>query len=110
VLETEGPGKINAELYELKMPGQLLGKEVVDNKARRIGVVRNLRISLPPVKTELIVKGLDVEFAINTENVATVGSVIQLNTIVKEAEEIEIHDILRLRREIWDEIKTYFEG
>ncbi|MHA1409468.1 MAG: hypothetical protein ACTSQY_03960 [Candidatus Odinarchaeia archaeon] len=109
-MESEDIGKVSAELYELKMPGELLGKEVVDSKARRIGVVRNLRITLPPVKTELIIKGLDIEFTVNTDNIATVGSVIQLNIVVKEAEEIEIHDILRLRREIWDEIKAYFEG
>lgn len=109
-MQADEAKKVSAELYELKMPGQLLGKEVVDAKARRIGVVRNLRVSIPPIKTELIVKGLDVEFAVNMENIATVGSVIQLNIMIKEAEEIEIHDILRLRKEIWDEIKSYFEA
>ena len=108
-MEIEESEKITTELYELKMPGQLLGKEVVDSKARRIGVVRSLRVSLPPLKSEIIVKGLGVEFLSNVENIMTVGSVIQLNTYVKEAEEIEIHDILRLRREIWDEIRSYFE-
>ena len=109
-MQTEDAKKISAELYELTMPGQLIGKEVVDSKARRIGVVRNLRVSIPPIKTEMIVKGLDVEFPVNIENISTVGTVIQLNIAVKEAEEIEIHDILKLRKEIWDEIKNCFES
>ncbi len=100
--------KLETEFYELRMPGYILGKEVVDSKARRIGIVRSLRLSIPNFKAELIIKGLDVEFPVDIENVVAVGSVIQLRNVVKEAEEVEIHDILRLRKEVWDEIKNYF--
>jgi sporulation protein YlmC with PRC-barrel domain len=88
---------IEAELYELSMPGRLLGKEVLDNRARRIGIVRSIRIGLHPTRSELIVKGAEV----------AVGTVVQLNSVVKDAEEIEVHDVLRLQKEVLDDIRSY---
>ncbi|MGV9169081.1 MAG: hypothetical protein ACOC38_03970, partial [Promethearchaeia archaeon] len=69
---TEGETKpsIEAELYELSMPGRLLGKEVLDSRARRIGIVRSIRISLHPTRSELIVKGAEVEFPVDFEKIA----------------------------------------
>jgi hypothetical protein len=42
----EPKASIEAELYELSMPGRLIGKEVLDNRARRIGIVRSQRLML----------------------------------------------------------------
>ena len=100
---------IESELYELSMPGKIIGKEIFDNRARRIGIVRNIRLSLAPLKVELIVKGLEVEFPIDIQDVETVGSVIQLKTIAKEAEEIDIRDVIRLQKEVWDDIRSYLK-
>ncbi|MFO7836133.1 MAG: hypothetical protein ACOC3C_02225 [Candidatus Thorarchaeota archaeon] len=109
---TEGETKpsIEAELYELSMPGRLLGKEVLDSRARRIGIVRSIRISLHPTRSELIVKGAEVEFPVDFEKIAEVGTVVQLNSVVNEAEEIEVHDVIRLQKEVLDDIKAYLGG
>ena len=98
---------IEAELYELNMPGRLLGKEVLDNRARRIGIVRSIRIALHPTRSELIVKGAEVEFPVDFSKVDAVGTVIQLNSVGKDAEEIEVHDVIRLQKEVLDDIKSY---
>ena len=101
---------IEAELYELSMPGKILGKEVLDNRARRIGIVRSIRIALHPTRSELIVKGAEVEFPVSFEKVETVGTVVQLNSVVNDAEEIEIHDVIRLQKEVMDDIRSYLGG
>ncbi len=98
---------IEAELYELSMPGRLLGKEVLDSRARRIGIVRSIRISLHPFRSELIVKGAEVEFPIDFDKIEAVGTVVQLSTVVKDAEEIEVHDVIRLQKEVLDDIRAY---
>ncbi|MFX1473964.1 MAG: PRC-barrel domain-containing protein [Promethearchaeota archaeon] len=100
------PSITNAEVYELQIPGNIVGKEVIDGSARRIGIVRSLRITLPPGKVELQVKGLGVELPIDVANISAVGNVIQLTKTVKEAEEISITDVQRLRSEIWKEIQS----
>ncbi|MFX1510013.1 MAG: hypothetical protein ACFFBR_06880 [Promethearchaeota archaeon] len=94
-----------AEVYELQMPGNIIGKEVIDGSARRIGIVRSLRIMLPPGKVELQVKGLGVELPVDVSNITAVGNVIQLANTVKEAEEISIADVQRLRDETWKEVQ-----
>jgi len=99
------PNMVEAEVYELQMPGNIVGKEVIDGSARRIGIVRSLRITLPPGKIELQVKGLGVELPVDVSNIAAVGNVIQLNTVIKEAEEIGISDVQRLRDETWKEVQ-----
>lgn len=101
---------VEAELYELSMPGRLLGKEVLDNRARRIGIVRSIRIGLNPSRSELIVKGAEVEFPIDFGKVETVGTVVQLNSMVKDAEEIEVHDVIRLQKEVLDDIRSYLSA
>jgi sporulation protein YlmC with PRC-barrel domain len=103
----ESMPSIEAELYELSMPGRLLGKEVLDSRARRIGIVRSIRISLHPTRSELIVKGAEVEFPVDFSSIDAVGTVVQLNTMVKEAEEIEVHDVIRLQKEVLDDIQAY---
>ena len=99
------PSMAEAEVYELQMPGHIVGKEVIDGRARRIGIVRSLRITLPPGKVELQVKGLGVELHVDVTNISAVGNVIQLSNTVKEAEEISIADVQRLREETWKEVQ-----
>jgi hypothetical protein len=99
------PSMTEAEVYELQMPGNIIGKEVIDGSARRIGIVRSLRIMLPPGKVELQVKGLGVELPVDVSNITAVGNVIQLSNTVKEAEEISIADVQRLRAETWSEVQ-----
>jgi sporulation protein YlmC with PRC-barrel domain len=99
------PSMAEAEVYELHMPGNIIGKEVIDGSARRIGIVRSLRITLPPGKVELQVKGLGVELPVDVTNITAVGNVIQLSNTVKEAEEISITDVQRLREETWKEVQ-----
>ncbi|NHJ87861.1 MAG: hypothetical protein FK734_20530 [Asgard group archaeon] len=98
---------IMAELYELKIPGQLIGKEVIDASARKIGVVRNIKVTFPPTKISIIIKGLDVEIELPMDSISTVGGVVQLKDTIKQVEEIEIRDVARLREEIANEITAY---
>ena len=96
-----------AELYELSIPGQLIGKEVIDASARKIGVIRNVKLTFPPAKINVIIKGLDIEFQLPMDSISTVGGVVQLKETVKQAEELEIRDVARLREEIANEIAAY---
>jgi hypothetical protein len=99
-----------AELYELMMPGRLVGRAVIDGGARIVGIVRSIRIALPGPRIELVVKGLDVEFPVDVRNVSAVGNVIQLQNLLKDAEVVELNDIARLRKELWEEIRSYIVG
>ena len=40
----------------------------------------------------------------------TVGTVVQLNSVVNDAEEIEVHDVIRLQKEVLDDIRSYLGG
>ena len=70
---TAEAASIMAELYELSIPGQLIGKEVIDSSARKIGVIRNVKITFPPTKVNIIIKGLDVEFQLSFDSISTIG-------------------------------------
>ncbi|MBS7250712.1 MAG: hypothetical protein KIH08_09025 [Candidatus Freyarchaeota archaeon] len=94
-----------SELYELVIPGQLVGKVVVDSAARMVGIIRSIRLSLPPLRVELIIKGLEVEFPVDVSNVLAVGSVVQLKNVAREAETVELRDVQRLRKELIEEIR-----
>ena len=97
-------------MYELIVPGKILGKEVVDASAKRIGIVRSIRLSLsalPQIKAEIVVKGLEVEFPVDIDNIQNVGNVIQLKNPVREAEDIEVKTVLMLRDELAEEVAAY---
>ena len=51
--KTPDSANVMAELYELSIPGQIIGKEVIDASARKIGVVRNVKLTFPPTKVNL---------------------------------------------------------
>jgi hypothetical protein len=101
---------VEAELYELSMPGRLVGRAVIDGGARIVGIVRSIRVILPDLRVELVVKGLDVEFPVDVRNVSAVGNVVQLQNTIKDADVVELHDVARLRKELWEEIRSYVVG
>lgn len=98
---------IMAELYELRIPGELIGKEVIDASARKIGIVRNVKLTFPPPNLNIIIKGLDIEIPLPVDSIATIGGVVQLKETIKQVEELEIRDVARLREEIANEIASY---
>ena len=100
---------LEAELYELNVPGSLVLKEVMDSKAKRIGVVRCVKLSFPP-RVELIIKGLDMEIPIDYKSVSKVGTVIQLKIKVPVAEECDTNEIVRIQEEIKSEIRELYSG
>ena len=95
-----------AELYELGMPGEFLGKEVIDSEARKIGVVRSIRMKLVPLEVSVIVKGIEVEFPVNARDIEVVGGIIKLKIPAKHSDEIDIQDVINLREEIFTEMKA----
>lgn len=100
---------VETDLYELNLPGQFILKEVIDKESKRIGVVRNIHLKFPQ-KVELIVKGLDIEVPIDLKDVQKVGSVIQLKTKIKVAEECDVSEVVRLRKEIEQEMREIYTG
>src|SRR5271157_2658720 len=103
------PEKLNereAELYELTMPGEFLGKEVVDSEARKVGIVRSIRLKLVPLEVSLIVKGIEVEFPVNAKDIEVAGGIIKLKIPAKHSDEIEIQDVINLREEVFTEMKA----
>ncbi|MFX1513974.1 MAG: hypothetical protein ACFFCQ_15450 [Promethearchaeota archaeon] len=99
---------VETELYEVNVPGKFIGKAVIDSNARMIGIARSLRIRIPGGIPEIMVKGLDVEFPIKVESIIAVGGIIQMDTPLKNVEEVDINDILQLREEIREEIEAIF--
>ncbi|MFX0207563.1 MAG: hypothetical protein ACFFDT_16370 [Candidatus Hodarchaeota archaeon] len=108
---TKQPVGIDLELFELIFPGKIIGKAVIDAEARMIGVVRNVRVQIPSPSPaiSLIVKGLDTEFAVKSEDVKAIGNVVQLTITIKHSEAVEINDIIRLRNEIQEEVTHFFQ-
>ena len=100
---------VETDLYELNLPGQFILKEVVDKDSKRIGVVRNIRLKFPQ-KVELIVKGLDIELPVDFKDNQKVGTIIQLKARIKVAEECDVSEVVRLRKEIEQEISEIYTG
>lgn len=104
-LPTEEIPYIETEAYELSLPGRLIGKAVIDNRQKMIGIVRNIKLRIPPGEIYLIIKGMDVEISVSQEAIAAVGGVVQLSTEINQAEEIQMDHALRLRDELREEIE-----
>ena len=103
--------RMEAELYELDMlPGVLIGKAVIDKDARIVGIVRNLKVTIPDFRIELIVKGVDIEIPIDIEKVSNVGNVVQLNTSMDSMESVDIEDIVKLTKELKEELIEKFKA
>jgi len=95
---------IEAEFYEMSLPGKLIGKPVIDKSAKMVGIVRSVKIKLPPGKMHIVIKALNLEFLVSTEDVEAVGGVVQLNKTLKEIEMIDINDLVKLRNEVREEM------
>ena len=100
---------VETDLYELNLPGQFILKEVIDKESKRIGVVRNIRLKFPQ-KVDLIIRGLDIELPVDLKDVQKVGSIIQLKTKIKVAEECDVSEVVRLRKEIEQEMREIYTG
>ena len=101
------------EFYEMTVPGKLIGKEIIDSEARRIGLCHSIKMRFfmdkkQGLKNEvfLVVKGLGIEFNIPMEDVDLIGNVIKLKVPAKQAEEIAARDVIRLQEDIAGEIRA----
>ncbi len=94
------------EVVELKFPGELMGKEVIDSNARRIGVVKRILLVMPQMTVRMIVQGKgDQELPISSEDIAKVSGLIQLNKSYEKLEEIDVGEVSKLRVKIFREIQ-----
>ena len=106
---SEEKSPLELELYELALPGNLVGKEVVDSLARKVGIVRSVKLRFFPLRVAVIIKGMGVEFAVDAKDVEAISkSIVKLNKPAKQSEEIDLQDVYTIRDEIYSEIKTIF--
>jgi sporulation protein YlmC with PRC-barrel domain len=99
---------IETELYEMSLPGKMIGKPVIDKAAKMVGIVRSVKIKLPPGEIYLVIKALNLEFLVPSDEVEAVGGVVQLNKGLKELEMIDINDLVKLRNEVREEMDLLF--
>ncbi len=102
------------ELIEYKFPGVFIGKEVIDGGARRIGIIRSIKISIPDFKVGIIIKGKnleekDVEFSVDSSRIRNVGTVVQLTDEIREFRELGIREVVVLQNEVKQEIMALFK-
>ncbi len=98
--------EIELTLFEPIIPGELLGKEVIDSEARRVGIIRGIKIKYPPLKAMLIIRGKELEVDVPIEYIEQVGK-----TVVKvkkriDLDEITAEDVIVLTNELRKEIIT----
>ena len=96
--------EIEITLFEPIIPGELLGKEVIDSEARRVGIIRGIKIKYPPLKAMLIIRGKELEIDIPIDYVEQIGK-----TVVKvkkriDLDEITAEDVITLTNELKKEI------
>ena len=98
--------QIELLLFEPMIPGELLGKEVIDSDARRVGIVRGIKLKYPPLKAMLIIRGKSLETNVPIESIDQVGkTVIRLKMRI-DLEEISAEDVITLLHELKQEILT----
>ncbi|MHA1792934.1 MAG: hypothetical protein ACTSVI_09845 [Promethearchaeota archaeon] len=102
-----------AEFYEMSVPGMLVGKEIIDSNARRIGLCHSLKIRFAKNKKNelistimLVIKGLDIEFDIPIDDIEVIGNVIKLKVPGNQADELQVKDVIRLQEDIAGEIRA----
>ncbi|MHA1368392.1 MAG: hypothetical protein ACTSWN_04195 [Promethearchaeota archaeon] len=104
---------LETELYELACPGSLVGKEIIDVDARRIGICHSIKIRFfynkkneLTTKLFLVIKGLDVEFDVPMETIEAVGNIIKLKIPARQSDEVQISDVIRLQEDVISEIRA----
>ncbi|MCD6491134.1 MAG: PRC-barrel domain-containing protein [Candidatus Njordarchaeia archaeon] len=100
--------EIDIVLFEPIIPGTLIGKEVIDNNARRLGIVKGIRLKYPPLKLFLVVRGKDSEENIPFDSIDKIGTIIKLKTSITK-DEIAIHEVLMILENIRKEISSLFK-
>lgn len=107
------PTTKETEVYEMMVPGTLVGKEIIDSDARRIGVCRSIKIRFPQNKKNelkhalfLVIKGLDIEFDVSIDDVEVIGNIIKLKIPARQADDLQVADVLRIQEDIAGEIRA----
>lgn len=98
--------EIELTLFESIIPGELLGKEVIDAEARRVGIVRGIKIRYPPLKAALIIRGKELEIDVPIEYIEQVGKTVVKMKKRIELDEITAEDVIILTNELKKEIAT----
>ncbi|TFF89414.1 MAG: hypothetical protein EU549_00695 [Promethearchaeota archaeon] len=94
-----------AEFFESRFPGKLVGKEVLDKDSRRLGIIKSIRVEYLPWKVSLIVKGINIEIPVELSEIQNIGTVVQLKTKITAMPEINVHDLIRIREDIKEELQ-----
>ncbi len=101
------------EFYELAVPGRIVGKEIIDAEARRVGICHSVKFRVMVDKKgelkpqlSLVIKGLDIEFDVSIDDVEIVGNVIKLKILARQADELHVRDVIRIQEEIASEIRA----
>ena len=94
-------------LYELEIPGRILGRLVVDKKGRILGVACAVKLKVPPGTCTLLVRGRQVlEIPISD---VELGPNLRLKAEVS-APEIDIVQAGEILRELKSEIKLIVDA
>ncbi len=108
------PDSLETELYELSVPGKLIGKEIIDVEARRIGICHSIKIRFgidkkneTKIELVMIIKGLDIEFDIPFQQIEKIGNVIKLKIPARQADELHAKDAVRLQEDLAAEIRAH---
>jgi len=102
---------ITVDLYETRFPGKLAGKEVIDPDARRLGIVKCLRIRMSPspLRLFLVVRNKDIDIEVPFEYVEKIGkNIIKLRRKV-DVEEVSVDEALKIIEDIKSEILMEFQ-
>ncbi|MBD3185403.1 hypothetical protein GF325_01135 [Candidatus Bathyarchaeota archaeon] len=107
------PDGFETEMYEMEVPGKLVGKEIIDADARRIGICHSIKLRVSTGKKGelhhgmlLVIKGLDIEFDMTMDDVDIIGNVIKLKVPARQADELDVRDVIRIQEEIAGEIRS----
>lgn len=87
---------ITIELTEKNYKGILIGKEVYDCKAKRIGIVRSILLKFPPLKAYLLVQNGNYSLEIAFDAIQSIGHVIQLSEEIN----LGVEENLRISKEL----------
>ena len=94
---------LKSEFIEVKYPGVICGKEVVDARMKRVGLVNSINIKFPEFSIELLIRGYDkdgndLELPVSSDHVRAMNDVIFLDIELKEFNALDINSVLGLRR------------
>ncbi|MHA1615793.1 MAG: PRC-barrel domain-containing protein [Candidatus Njordarchaeales archaeon] len=98
--------QLTVDLYEIKFPGKIVGKEVIDQEAKRLGIVKNIRLKTPPLRLFLVVRNKDIDVEIPFEHVDKIGkNIIKLRKVM-DVEELSVEEAIKILENVKTEIIT----